>query len=145
MLDHERAEENATRLQGNLASRRLPRRERREKEQELARWRVRATAAAKTLAEIRTPEQRQLDLLERKLSCDLSGLYGQRSERADWFAANPDAVSRLDSIEQEIETPNVGADRLGLGESLGRGAARNWPWMRDAPVVDRGVDMGLGR
>ena len=145
VLVHDRAEENITRLQANLTSRRLPRRERREKEQELGRWRIRAAATAKTLADIRAPEKRQLDRRERKLSVELARLYGQRSDRAAWFAAHPAAVSRLDDIEGEVETLTVGADRFGAENSLGRGASRNWPWLREAPVVDRGLDHGIGR
>ncbi|MDP1803539.1 MAG: hypothetical protein Q8K72_00075 [Acidimicrobiales bacterium] len=49
VLNHQQAQENVARLRGNLDGRRLPRREQREKEAELARWCVRHAAAAKDL------------------------------------------------------------------------------------------------
>jgi hypothetical protein len=145
VIAHDEATRNVTRLQGNLTRGRLPRRERREKEAELARWRIRAAAAAKTLADIRMPQQRQLDRDEGKLGADLAGLHGQRNDRADWFARHPEAARRLDGIEREVETLNVGADRSGIAVNRGRDAWRDWPWLRETPVRDRGLDMGLGR
>jgi hypothetical protein len=90
------------------------------------------------------PEQRHLDRDERKLSADLAGLHGQRNDRADWFTSHPEAACRLDGIESEIETLNVAA-RSGAAVNLGRDAWRDWPWLRDTPARDRGLDMGLGR
>ncbi len=85
VIAHDEATRNVTRLQGNLTRGRLPRRERREEESELARWRVRAAVAAKTLAEIRVPEQRHLDSDESKVGADLAGLHGQRlTEPTGW-------------------------------------------------------------
>jgi conjugative relaxase-like TrwC/TraI family protein len=145
VIAHDEATRNVTRLQGNLTRGRLPRRERREKEAELARWRIRAAAAAKTLADIRMPEQRHLDRDERKVSADLASLHSQRDDRADWFARHPEAVRRLDAIEHEVETLNVGVDRPGAAANRGRDAWRDWPWLRDTPVRDRGLGLDLGR
>lgn len=91
------------------------------------------------------PEQRHLDREERKVSANLAGLYSQRNDRAEWFTSRPEAARRLDGIEQEVETLNVGADRPGAAVNLGRDAWRDWPWLRETPARDRGQDVGLGR
>ena len=144
VLDHQRAEENVARLEGNLVGRRLPRRGRREKEAELARWRVRHAATAKALDDLVTPERRRLDKAEAKLADRLGGLDAQREQRADWFAANPDAARRIDGIERDVETLSVVVNRHGPVVNLGRGPSRNRPWLRETPVVERGLDVGLG-
>ncbi len=145
VLDFEQAEANLTRLRGNLDGRRLPRRERREKEAELAQWRVRQAAAAKALDDLVTPERRRLDRAEAKLVDRLSGLHERREERDAWFARNPEAARRVDGIEHEVETLNAVVDPPTPAVSLGRGPARNWPWLREAPVLERGLGLDLGR
>ena len=145
MIAHDEATANVIRLSGNLTRGRLPRRERREKESELARWRIRAAAGAKTLADIRMPEERLLERDERKVDADLARLHSQRIDRSEWFASHPEAVCRLDGIEREVETLSVSADRSGAAVNLGRGAGLDRPWLRDTPVVDRDLDLGLGR
>jgi conjugative relaxase-like TrwC/TraI family protein len=145
VLNHEQATATVARLQGNLASGRLPRRERREKEAELARWRVRHAAAAKALDSLVTPERRRLDKAEVNVTGRLSSLHEQRERRHSWFAGHPEAARRIDHIEREVETLNVVADHPGPGLAAGRGGSRDLPWRRHAPVVDRGLDLGVGR
>jgi hypothetical protein len=144
VLDHEQAQANVARLRGNLDGRRLPRRERREKEAELARWRVRHAAAAKTLDDLAAPERRRLARAEAGLASRLSGLHEQRQQRDSWFADHPEAARRLDSIERDVETLTADVDRLSPVVTAARGASRDLPWLRDPPVIDRGLDLGLG-
>lgn len=128
-----------------MHGRRLPRRERREKEAELARWRVRHAAAAKELDDLAAPERRRLDRAEANVTGRLSNLHGQRERRESWFAGHPEAARRLDSIERDVETLNLDVERPGLGVTARRGASRDLPWLRDPPVIDRGLELGLGR
>jgi hypothetical protein len=136
---------NVIRLQGNLDSRRLQRRERRGKEAELARWRVRHAAAAKDFDDLAAPERRRLDKAQANLAGRLSDLHEQRERRESWFARHPEAARRLDSIELDIETLTVDVDRPSPGVTARRGVSRDLPWLRGAPVIDRGLDLGLGR
>ncbi|HWI04875.1 MAG TPA: hypothetical protein VNT52_13775, partial [Acidimicrobiales bacterium] len=142
-LDHEQARANVARLQGSLDSRRLPRRERREKEAELARWRLRHAAAAKVLDDLVTPEHRRLDRAEAKLAGRLGGLGRSESSEPTGFADHPDAACRLDGIERDVETLSAVVHRHAPAVSLGRGPSRDWPWLRDAPAIDRGLGLGL--
>ncbi len=145
VLDHQQAQENVIRLQGNLDTRRRPRRERREKEAELARWRVRYAAAAKVLDDLAAPERQRLDKAEANVTGRLSSLHEQRERRDLWFAGHPEAARRLDSIECDVETLTVDVDRPSPGVTARRGVSRDLPWLRDTPVIDRGLDLGLGR
>ena len=129
----------------NLEGRRLPRRERREKEAELARWRVRYAAVAKGVDDLAAPERQRLDKVEANVTGRLSSLHEQRERRDSWFAGHPESARRLVSIERDVETLTVEVDRSSLGVTAGRGASRDLPWLRDTPVIDRGPDLGFGR
>ena len=96
VLDHEQAQANVIRLQGNLDGRRLPRRERREKETQLVQWRARHLASARTVDDIRMPEGKRIDKAEAKVVGRLAGLYEQRELRGAWLTAIP----RLPSVSQ---------------------------------------------
>ena len=145
VLNHQQAQENVIRLQGNLDTRRRPRRERREKEAELARWRVRYAAAAKDLDDLAAPERRRLDNAEANLTGRLSNLHEQRERRDSWFAGHPEAARHLDSIERDLEMLTIDVDRLSPGGTPGRAASRDLPWLQDTPAIERGLDLGLGR
>jgi hypothetical protein len=145
VLDHEQATENVARLRGNLTSGRMPRRERREKEAELARWRARHAATANALGDLVAPERRRLDSAEAKITGQLSHLNEQQGQRDAWFARNPEAARRLNGIELDIETLDALAERAAAAMNLGRGASRNGPGLLRTPVAERGLDIGLGR
>lgn len=142
---NQQAQENVARLRGNLEGRHLPRRERREKEAELARWRVRHAAAAKALDDLAAPERQRLDRAEADVTGRLSSLHEQRERRESWFAGHPEAARRLDNIERDVETLNLDVECPSPGVTAGRGASRDLLWLRDPPVIDRGLDLGLWR
>ena len=106
---------------------------------------MRHAAAAKDLDDLAAPERRRLDKAEANLIGRLSRLHEQRVRRDSWFAGHPEATRRLDSIERIVETLNLDADRPSPGVTAGRGASRDLPWLRVTPVIDRGLDPGLGR
>ena len=144
VLDHQRAEGNVARLVSNLAGRRLGRRERREKETELARWRPRLDAAERRLDDVRRPELRRLDKAEAELTNGLAVLHGEREERAAWFARHPEAARRLDRLDRDSGALNIAVAGPGLGADVTRGPMRERPWVRDVPVAGRSLDGGLG-
>ena len=92
-----------------------------------------------------TPERQPLDKAESNGAVRLGSLHERRERRDSWIASHPEAARRLNSIDHEIETLNVVVDRPSPGVTVGRGASRDWPWLREAPVRDRGLDLGLGR
>lgn len=145
VLDQQQTEASVARLTGNLAGRRLPRRGRRQKEAELARWRARQAATARALGDLVTPERRRLDSAEPNVTGQLSHLNEQRAQRDAWFARNPKVARRLNGIELDIETLDALAERAAPAVNLGRGASRNWHGLRRVPVAERGLDIGLGR
>ncbi len=145
VLDHEQAQASVARLQARLARGRLPRRDRRETEADLARWRSRLTAAAKRLDDISGPERRRLDQAEARLTGRLTGLYDQRDQRVEWLASHPEAARRLDSINQDVEALNRVMEGSPAGVERGRAPARDRAWVRDVPVASRNLDVGLGR
>jgi hypothetical protein len=145
LLDYERVHENVARLQANLAGRRLSRRERREKETDMAHWRPRLDAAAKALDDVRRPELSRLDRAQEEIGTRLAGLYERRDARLAWFAANPEAARRLNGIDQDIEALNIIVGGRGPGADPARGPRRDRPWLREVPAAARSLDVGLGR
>lgn len=144
VLDHEQAQENVARLQVNLSRRRLPWRERREKETELAQWRPRLAASAKALDDIRTPERERLDKAEKTAVDRLGGLHEQREQRAVWFAGHPEAPRRLGDIDRAVDALNVAVEVPTAGADRARVPMRDRPWLRDIPAAGRSLDVGLG-
>ena len=144
VLDHEQAKENVARLRGNLTSRRLPRRERREKESDLVRWRLRLAGVTQTLDDLRTPERKRIDGAEVQVTSKLAGLHEAQQQRADFFATHPEAARRLDRIDCEVQALDVVLKGPARGTHLERGRMGDRPWMRDVPVQDRSLDIGLG-
>ncbi len=136
MLDHEQAKENVARLRGNLTSRRLPRRDRREKETELVRWRLRLAGATQTLDDLRTPERKRIDAAEAKVTSRLAGLQEAQQQRADFFATHPEAARRLDRIDGEVRALDVVVEGPARGTHSERGRAGDRRWARDVPVQD---------
>ena len=144
VLDHQQARENVARLEGNLAGRRLARRERRAKQMELAEWRARFSASVSTVDAIRTPERTRLDRGEAKVVARLAGLYEQRAVRNAWLSGHPEAAHRLAGIDREVEALDVVMGGPRAGHELRRGVTRARPGLRDAPVVERSLDLGIG-
>jgi hypothetical protein len=145
VLDFQQAQANVTRLQGNLDGRRLPRRERREKEGELARWRARLAGSARTVEDIHTPEAARIDGAEAKLTARLAGLHERQQQRVDWFAAHPEAARRLDRLDGEIHALDRVVEGQARGTDLGRGPMRDRPWLREVPVTGRSLEIGIER
>jgi len=145
VLDHEQAKENVARLRGNLTSRRLPRRERKEKETELAQWRLRLAGATQTLDDLRTPELKRIDGAEAKVTSRLAGLYETQQHRAKFLASHPEAARRLDRIDGDVQALDVVVEGPARGTRLERGRVGERPWMRDVLVQDSSLDVGLGR
>ena len=106
---------------------------------------MRHAAAAKELDDLAAPERQRLDAAKANVAGRLSSLHEQQERRESWFAGHPEAASRLVSIERDVDTLTVDVDRPSLGVTAGRGASRDLPWLRDTPVIDRGLDLGLGR
>lgn len=119
VLDHEQAEANVARLRGNLDGRRLPRRERREKETELVQCRARLVASIRTVDDIRTPESNRIDRAETMLTTKLAALEEQHERRNAWFTSHPEAARRLDRIDRAVEALSAEVD----GPARGRGGA----------------------
>ena len=57
---------------------------------------------------------------------------------------DPAVARRVNGIELDIETLDA-LERAAAAVNLGRGASRNGPGLRRAPVAERGLDIGLGR
>lgn len=143
MLDHERAQANVTRIQSDLANRRLPRRERRERETELVQWRFRLAGSTQTIDDLRTPELERIDRAEAKVTPRRAGLYDRQRQRAHWFASHPEAARRLDRIDREIQALDVIVEGPARATELERGQTRNRPWTQ-VPVAARSLDVGIG-
>jgi hypothetical protein len=142
VIAHDETTRNVTRLQGNLTRGRLPRRERREKEAELVRWRLRLAASTQTLDDLRTPEVTRIDGAEAKVTGRVVGLKEAQQQRADFFAAHPDAARRLDRIDREVQALDVVVEGPTRGE---RGRVADPPWLRNVLNTERSIDIGLGR
>ena len=106
---------------------------------------MRHAAAAKDLDDLAAPERRRLEKAEANVTGRLNSLHEQRERRDSWFADHPEAARRLDSIERDVDTLTVDVDRPRPAVTAGRTASRDLPWLRDTPVIDRGLDLGLGR
>jgi hypothetical protein len=107
VLDLKQAEANVARLQGNLTGRRLPRRERREKETQLAHSRARLAALAQKVDDVRTPAGKQIDREEAEAVWRLGGLRDQQVRRSEWFASHPGPARRILDIDGQVLTLDV--------------------------------------
>lgn len=141
VLDYERTQENVARLQANLAGRRLGRRERREKETELARWRRRLGRGEEGAGRRWRPELRRTDRAEKEITSHLNDLHRRRDERLAWFAGHPEAARRLERIDEDIGAMNVVVAGRGPGAELARGPMRDRPWRRGVPAAGRSPEL----
>ena len=111
---------------------------------ELAEWRARFSASVSTVDAIRTPERTRVDRAEAKVAGRLAGLYERRELRDAWLTGHPEAALRLARIDREVEALDVVVGGPPAGRELERGPTRGQAWLREAPVVERSLDLGIG-
>lgn len=111
---------------------------------ELAEWRARFSASVSTVDAIPTLERTRVDRAETKVAGRLAGLYEQRELRDDWLASHPEAALRLAGLDREVESLGVVMGGPTAGHELQRGLTRAQPGLREAPVVERSLDLGIG-
>ena len=83
-------------------------------------------------------------MAEAKVACRLAGLYEQRELRDAWLTGRPEAALRLASIDRKVEALAVVVGGPTAGHELERGPTRGRPSLREAAVVERSLDLGIG-
>ncbi len=144
VIAHDEATRNVTRLQGNLTSGRLTRRERREKETQLVHWRALLLASARTVDDIRTPEAKRIDDAVAKITSRIASLVEQQDQRSAWFTIHPGAAHRLDQLGARVQVLDATIEAPARGTQMQQGPTRDRPWMREVPVPSRSLDIGIG-
>jgi len=82
-----------------------------------------------------------LDVIDEQLAGRLDGLWSQRQERQDWTDRHPEAARRLDQLTAEIGVLDNQLDRGCVVAARGVGHLIDYPWLREARGVERGIDL----
>ena len=144
VLDHQQAEENVARLEGQPGRSPSVSAERHAKPVELAQWRARFSASVNIVNAIRIPERTLVDRAEAKVARRLAGLYGQRELRDAALTGHPEAALRLANIDREARRSTLSwvarpqATSLSAARRVAGPRPRHRTLTADGPVCQSG-------
>jgi hypothetical protein len=137
--DLARAEGNLTRVENELRSGNLGRADRRRAQSEAGEWQQVRSEMIRRVRDLTGPELDRLDGIDQQLAGRLDWLWSQRQQRQDWIDRHPEAARRLDDLTAEIGV--LDNHRGGVVTARGFSRQVDYPWLRDAPAVER--DLGI--
>lgn len=138
-----RAEGDLTRIENELRSGNLGRADRRRARSQAGDWQQKHAVAARRVRDLTAPELDRLNGIDEQLAGRLDGLWTQRQQRQDWIDRHPEAARRIETLTAEIDVLD---NQLGHCRVVtGRGFSRqpDYPWLREAPALERGVGIDL--